>query len=169
VNQTNLSSTMIEIDRFDASRDLEAMLEIEAVSFTNPTTREMLVWEIEHSDVARIYVARVSGESIVGVCSCWLVFDELHINTLAVRPAWRRRGIARKLLVEVLRRSAEEGATRATLEVRRSNEAARRLYAGLRFEERGVRPGYYTRPPEDALILWREGLDGGDPPLGQSP
>jgi len=160
---------MIEIDRFSPARDLEAMLEIEAASFTNPTTREMLVWEIEHSDVARIYVARTTEEPIVGVCSCWLVFDELHINTLAVRPAWRRRGIARQLLVEVLGRSAAEGARRATLEVRRSNEAARRLYAGLGFEERGVRPGYYTRPPEDALILWREGLDGDGLAFGQLP
>ncbi|HUX16894.1 MAG TPA: GNAT family N-acetyltransferase, partial [Phycisphaerae bacterium] len=83
-----------------------------------------------------------------------LVFDELHIHTVAVRPAWRRQGIARTLMDGVLRAAAGEGAKRATLEVRRSNEAARGLYAALGFVERGVRPRYYTRPVEDALILW---------------
>jgi ribosomal-protein-alanine N-acetyltransferase len=148
--------TGVSIARFDPARDLEAVLEIEAASFTNPTTRDMLVWEIEHSDVSRIWVARSRVEAVVGVCSCWLVFDELHIHTVAVRPAWRRHGVAKALMVAVLRDAAGEGAARATLEVRRSNEPARRLYEGLGFELRGVRPAYYTRPVEDALILWRE-------------
>jgi ribosomal-protein-alanine N-acetyltransferase len=52
------------------------------------------------------------------------------------------------------------GGERATLEVRRSNHAARRLYEGLGFRVRGVRADYYTEPVEDALILWREPLAG---------
>lgn len=141
-----------------APADLDAVLEIERAAFTNPTSREMLVWEIEHSDVTRIWVARAPEEPVVGFCSCWLVFDELHIHTVAVRPAWRRRGIARTLMDGVLRAAAGEGARRATLEVRRSNAAARGLYAELGFVERGVRPRYYTRPAEDALILWLDDL-----------
>jgi len=148
---------MITVTSFSSS-DLDAVLDIERAAFTNPTSREMLVWEIEHSDVTRIWVARAPEEPVVGFCSCWLVFDELHIHTVAVRPAWRRRGIARVLMAGVLGAAAAEGATRATLEVRRSNEAARGLYAGLGFEERGVRPRYYTRPVEDALILWLDEL-----------
>ena len=148
---------MITISPF-ALADLEAVLDIERAAFTNPTSREMLVWEIEHSDVTRIWVARAPDDPVVGFCSCWLVFDELHIHTVAVRPAWRRRGIARTLMDGVLGAAAAEGATRATLEVRRSNEAARSLYAGLGFVERGVRPRYYTRPVEDALILWLDEL-----------
>ncbi len=149
---------MIAISRLDPARDLEAVLEIEAASFTNPTTRDMLVWEIEHSDVSRIWVARSPEEPVVAVCSCWLVFDELHVHTVAVRPPWRRQGVARALMVAVFRDAVGEGATRATLEVRRSNEPARRLYEALGFELRGVRPAYYTRPVEDALILWRDDL-----------
>jgi ribosomal-protein-alanine N-acetyltransferase len=57
-----------------------------------------------------------------------------------------------------MREAAREGARRATLEVRRSNEAARRLYRALGFEERAVRSRYYTAPEEDALILWRDRL-----------
>jgi [ribosomal protein S18]-alanine N-acetyltransferase len=58
----------------------------------------------------------------------------------------------------VLREAAAEGAQRATLEVRRSNEAARSLYLSLGFQERAVRSHYYTQPQEDALILWLDPL-----------
>jgi ribosomal-protein-alanine N-acetyltransferase len=83
-----------------------------------------------------------------------MVFDELHINSLAVADAWRRRGLARALLRHVLADAAKAGARSATLEVRRSNEAARGLYEGLGFRVEGERPGYYQEPREDALILW---------------
>ena len=47
---------------------------------------------------------------------------------------------------------------RATLEVRESNVAARRLYESLGFRSRASGPKYYSQPEEDALILWREDL-----------
>ena len=78
------------------------------------------------------------------------MFDELHINSLAVDPAWRRRGLARRLLVSVLGDAVASGAQSATLEVRRSNEAARALYEGLGFKVDGVRRDYYQHPREDA-------------------
>jgi ribosomal-protein-alanine N-acetyltransferase len=151
---------VIEVARFDPVADLEAILEIERATFANPTTREMLTREIEHSDVTRIWVARAAGDVVVGFCSCWLVIDELHVHSIAVQPEERRRGIGRALMAGVLRAAAAEGAARATLEVRRSNAAARALYARLGFSECGVRPHYYTRPVEDALVLWLADLTG---------
>jgi ribosomal-protein-alanine N-acetyltransferase len=67
--------------------------------------------------------------------------------------------VAADLLQFVLDRAAEEGAVRATLEVRRSNEVARRLYERFGFTVAGTRPAYYRAPVEDALILWRRELD----------
>jgi ribosomal-protein-alanine N-acetyltransferase len=93
-----------------------------------------------------------------------VIFDELHINNLAVDPAWRRRGVAGALLTFVLASAAAEGATRATLEVRRSNEPARRLYERFGFAFAGVRTAYYREPVEDALVLWR----GAPPGSGQT-
>ena len=93
-------------------------------------------------------------------CAAWLVFDELHINNLAVAPAWRRRGLGAALLSEVLARTAREGAHRATLEVRASNLAARGLYERFGFRTVTARRGYYTNPVEDALVLWREAENG---------
>jgi ribosomal-protein-alanine N-acetyltransferase len=73
-----------------------------------------------------------------------------------VRPALRQRGFARRLLEHVLRDAAERGATRAFLEVRRSNVAAVRLYQNLGFSTQAVRSAYYTNPVEDALLLARQ-------------
>jgi [ribosomal protein S18]-alanine N-acetyltransferase len=162
----------LELVRADLSRDLEGILAVDRATFERPWTREMYVWEATHSDVARFYVARHAG-IVVAYLAGWVIFDELHINNLAVDPAWRRRGVAGTLLTHVLRAAAEEGAIRATLEVRQSNEPARRLYERFGFAFAGVRPAYYREPVEDALVLWREGGSTGgqtasldDPPAG---
>ncbi len=86
-------------------------------------------------------------------CLCWLVDHDWHINKLAVRPEWRGQGLARALIDQVLREASRLGAYRARLEVRRSNDIARRLYEGMGFAVVGTRRNYYTNPPEDALIL----------------
>jgi [ribosomal protein S18]-alanine N-acetyltransferase len=132
---------------------------LEAACFTNPWTQEMLERELRQSEVARVYVLRDPDGRIRAFCTCWVILDELHINTIAVDPASRRTGLAASLMRQVMNEAARSGATRATLEVRASNEPARRLYASLGFTESGVRPLYYTQPEEDAIILWREGLD----------
>jgi ribosomal-protein-alanine N-acetyltransferase len=93
---------------------------------------------------------------VIAYCAVWLIFDELHINNLAVLPDWRRQGVASWLLAHVLHAGEASGAARGTLEVRASNAPAIALYEGFGFRERGRRPRYYTNPTEDALILWRE-------------
>ena len=91
----------------------------------------------------------------MGFCCFWLVLDEIHISNLAVRAECQGRGYGSALLEHVLEVGASRGARRATLEVRRSNAAARRLYERLGFEVAATRPNYYINPREDALILWR--------------
>jgi len=136
--------------------DIDDILRIESISFTNPWTREMYLSELEHRDVSFFYIARDAVGEAVGFCSCWLVLDEIHINNLAVLPEQRRSGVASALIEHVLKEGGARGAHRATLEVRRSNEPARKLYEKFGFTVTGVRRGYYTRPDEDALVLWRE-------------
>jgi [ribosomal protein S18]-alanine N-acetyltransferase len=147
------------IEPLQLERDLEGVLELEAACFTNPTTRDMLRHEVESSDVLHAYVMRpVPGGMIVAYCAVWIIFDELHINTLAVHPRWRRQGVASLLLTHVLDDAVRKGAAKATLEVRRSNEGARKLYERFGFAVGGVRKEYYRQPVEDALILWRTAL-----------
>ena len=150
---------MITIESLSSLNDLDAVLDIETESFTSPWTREMYLAELQNVGVSFCYLARDEQGIVVGFCSFWRVVDELHINNLAVLPAHRRRGIGTSLLMSVLEEGARLGARRATLEVRRSNEVARRLYERLGFSTAGVRRAYYTNPVEDALVLWRERVD----------
>jgi ribosomal-protein-alanine N-acetyltransferase len=144
------------VDPLDVERDLEGFLAVDHASFLNPTSRESIEWEARNSDVARGYVLRAPDGGIIGLCTAWLIFDELHINSLAVLPEWRQRGLATYLLAEVVAIAKSEGAERATLEVRESNVPARRLYEGFGFTQVAVRRRYYTNPVEDALILWMD-------------
>lgn len=145
------------IEPLTSLAELDAILAIEQASFTSPWTREMYLAEFENRNVSFFFVIR-EAERIFGFCSCWRVLDELHINNIAIDPAHRGRGAGTRLLAAVLGEGAKLGARRATLEVRRSNVAARRLYERLGFTLAGVRRAYYTNPVEDALVLWREGL-----------
>mgnify|MGYP002079357704 CR=1 FL=1 len=99
----------LEIDRLDVARDLDGVLAVDAASFVNHWTREMFLWEAEHSDVARVFVCRTAAGMVVAYCAVWLIFDELHVNNLAVLPDWRRRGVARGLLRAVLAAARREG------------------------------------------------------------
>jgi ribosomal-protein-alanine N-acetyltransferase len=136
--------------------DLDGVLEVEAESFTNPWTRDMYSSELKNRSVCHILVARNEGCRVAGFCAFWLVVDEMHINNLALRPQFRAQGIGTALLRHALIEAKGLGARRATLEVRASNDAARRLYGRLGFYVAGTRRDYYTSPVEDALILWRD-------------
>ena len=146
------------IEPLASPSEIDAILAIEEASFTNPWTREMYLAELQNEGVSFFYLARDPDRRTIGFCSVWRVLDELHINNLAVLPAYRRAGIGSALLTHVLDEGARMGARRATLEVRRSNEAARQLYERFGFSVVGVRQGYYSNPVEDALVLWREEL-----------
>jgi ribosomal-protein-alanine N-acetyltransferase len=147
------------IEPLAGSSDLDAVLAIEEASFTRPWTRDMYLTELQNEGVSFCYLAKDQARHVLGFCSFWRVLDEMHINNLAVDPAYRRQGIGTALLRFVMRKGAELGARRASLEVRRSNDVARHLYEHLGFVPAGVRRAYYTNPIEDALVLWCEKLD----------
>jgi [ribosomal protein S18]-alanine N-acetyltransferase len=146
------------IERVTDECHIDAIVALEAESFTNPWSRETLLWELRNSDVTFIYVTRRDDQSVAAFCICWMLFDELHINTVAVAPSDRRRGLATMLLKHVFDDAVSRGVRRATLEVRASNAAALALYEHLGFRVTARRERYYTNPDEDALILWKEAL-----------
>jgi len=152
--------TDVHISRSLSPADLADVAALQRRSFTHGWGAEAIQWELENTNVPRIYVARTAAGDLVAYCACWIVFDELHINSLAVDERVRRQGIARRLLDQVIRDAVAEGARMATLEVRQSNGAARALYEGLGFRIEGVRRNYYQDPREDGLILWHRTLSG---------
>lgn len=145
------------VERLRDAADLAGVLAIEQLSFNNPTTREWYESELQRPDVCYVFILRTPEAGVAGFCAFWKVVDQIHINNLAIHPDWRQRGFGKVLLRRVLEEAAALGAPHATLEVRRSNEPARRLYEGAGFQLAGVRTSYYTNPIEDALILSRVG------------
>ncbi|MDP6579963.1 MAG: ribosomal protein S18-alanine N-acetyltransferase [Vicinamibacterales bacterium] len=164
----------VVITALDQQRDLAGVLEIAAASFPRPWTRDMFVEALERAPGTRAFVARSANGLVVAYCVGQMVLDELHVHVVAVGSQWRQRGLGASLLAFFLHAAGQENAVTATLEVRQSNVAARRLYEGAGFVRSGVRPGYYADPVEDALVYWRRRLAGGasersDDTLGEAP
>jgi len=137
--------------------DLEAVHRIERDSFRTPWPVHAYRTELETNRLAHYLVARVDGV-VVGYAGVWLMVDEAHVTTFAVAPEWRRQGIGERLLVGLLDLAGARSAREATLEVRLSNLAARRLYEKYGFRPVGLRPRYYSDDNEDALIMTTEPL-----------
>src|SRR6266446_4999726 len=94
-----------------------------------------------------------SGQALAGFIVSRLVAGELHINNVAVRPEFRRRGVAAQLLTAALAEGRRNGARVAFLEVRAANVAAQLLYRSRGFQVTGRRRRYYNHPVEDALLM----------------
>jgi ribosomal-protein-alanine N-acetyltransferase len=148
--------------RLHAGDALDRVVALQAASFVPSTSVEVIGWELRENPVARLYGLELGDDELLGYCSGWVIVDELHINSLAVAPERRRAGWGRALVEGVLGEAAREGVRAATLEVRRSNLAAQRLYLACGFTIEAVRPDYYEHPTEDALILWHRRVT---PPL----
>jgi ribosomal-protein-alanine N-acetyltransferase len=136
--------------------DLAEVMELEKRAFTSPWTREMYLRELEKPEGCYV-TARSEGE-LVGYGGTLLILDEAHVMTLAVREDRRRRGVGARLLLELVRRSEENGARFLTLEVRKSNLAAVGLYERFGFQIMGERKHYYLDNLENAFIMWTEDI-----------
>lgn len=102
-------------------------------------------------------VLQDDSRQIVGLGCFWAITDEAHITLLAIAPGYQRQGIGRWLLWQLLREAHQGQLHHATLEVRLSNAIAQKLYHQFGFQALGQRKRYYP-DDEDALILWRSGL-----------
>jgi ribosomal-protein-alanine N-acetyltransferase len=137
--------------------DLPAVQLIERASFTTPWPAHAYRQELEANRLAQYLVGTIGGE-MVAYGGIWLMVDEAHVTTFAVHPRYRRRRIGERLLLSLMDLAADRHAREATLEVRLSNLAARRLYEKYGFRPVGIRPRYYSDNQEDALIMTTEPL-----------
>jgi len=141
--------------------DLDAVAALEAVVSNPAWSRVMFESELTTNQFAGFLVARQLGGGLCGYIGYWVVFEELHLLNVVVRPDWRRRGVATRMVQAVFESAAAKGVTRALLEVRASNLPAQGLYDKFGFQVIARRSGYYTKPAEEALIMACDGLGGG--------
>jgi ribosomal-protein-alanine N-acetyltransferase len=160
--------------------DIDQVAEIERESFpttwprtayrrelSNTLARYLVLVDLEHepqpprtksrSGLMRILrrpeEAPQTTDFIVGYIGVWLLVDEAHVVAIAVREAYRRRGLGESLLVGAIEVALENRQESVTLEVRRSNVGAQALYEKYRFLKVGVRRRYYSDNHEDAIIM----------------
>lgn len=136
------------------------VLAIEEQVYPKPWTQGVFTSEI---DLARkgqrnYVVAMVDGE-VVGYGGMMFAPDEAHITNVAVDPVVRRRGVATRLLLHLIRDAVSRGFAALTLEVRVSNDAAREMYRRFGFAPAGIRQRYYENR-EDAVVMWAHDVDG---------
>lgn len=141
--------------------DLPRVHELDQICFSAPWPLRTFRYELEENRSSRQWVAVLPDEGglIVGAIVTWLVVDEVHIATLSVDPAYRRRQIATRLVCTALQDGLARGATASSLEVRSGNAAAQRLYYRFGFQLVGRRPGYYQDNGEDAMLMTLHDID----------
>lgn len=128
--------------------------ELENICFSDPWSKKSIRSELDNE--LSVWIVAVENDAVVGYVGSQTVQGETDMMNLAVHPACRRQGIAEALVNALVSALKERGSHCLTLEVRTSNEPARRLYEKLGFQQIGLRKNYYRNPREDALILRRE-------------
>ena len=133
--------------------DVDRVVEIEQECFSMPWTKQGFLEALKQKK-SFYYVAKI-GTQIVGHCGAYGVCGEGDINQVAVINAYRRQGIARRLVSTMIEEMEKEGFLEITLEVRAGNNSAIALYESLGFVQEGIRKIFYEKPTEDAIIMWK--------------
>ena len=132
--------------------DLDTVLELEKRIFTDAWSRASFEAELKNNRYSRPLILELDGK-MVGYAVAWIIFDELHIANFAIHPDYRRQGLGKYFLSDILSKFSQ--AEFAFLEVRRSNLPAIRLYESFGFRKIDVRKNYY-RDGEDALVMVKD-------------
>ncbi len=131
--------------------DLDEVMLIERRSFSAPW-EESTFRGLMRRPSAALLVAE-NDDELTGYSVMWFAADEGELGDIAVVPERRGEGIGRMLLRESIAVAASRGTRSLYLEVRESNEVARRLYEKVGFSVVGVRKQYYNEPVEDAIVM----------------
>lgn len=133
--------------------DIPELSRIEEESFSLPWSAEAFR-ELLNRPYCTYLVALADGK-LAGCCGYTDSFHEATIDNVVVAPSYRNCGIAQIMLQKLMEQGTASGVEAYTLEVRVSNLAAIHIYEKLGFCSEGIRPGFYEKPVEDAMIMWK--------------
>ncbi|MFB3896950.1 MAG: ribosomal protein S18-alanine N-acetyltransferase [bacterium] len=146
-----MENANINISRMQKS-DLDAVVAIEQVSFSDPWKRSMFLTEVEESNLSIPLVIK-DNNTVIGYAVLWQVIDEMHLGNFAVKPEYRKKHIGSRLLQYIIDMAVEKKVVKITLEVRQSNTAAINLYQRFGFTAVAIRRKFYTKPAEDGFVM----------------
>ncbi|MFN2449642.1 MAG: ribosomal protein S18-alanine N-acetyltransferase [Candidatus Baltobacteraceae bacterium] len=137
--------------------DVKEVLRIEQQSFSTTWPANAFYQELHENKLAHYFVGRLRGE-VVAYGGIWVILEDSHVTTIAVRPDHRGRKYGELLLLHLLDEAIERGASWITLEVRESNTVAQALYRKYGFTTVSTRKAYYSDNNENALVMWAGNL-----------
>ena len=144
---------MIRIEEMKAEH-VAQIAQLEKICFPDSWSERSIASEL--SNPLSYWIVALEGDVVAGYVGSQSVLGESDMMNVAVHPDYRRRGIAERLVTELISALKDRGNYQLTLEVRVSNFCAQKLYEKLGFSLVGKRPRYYQNPKEDALILRKE-------------
>lgn len=139
------------VEIITAGVSLDAAAEIERECFPDPWSKDEMAAALRNPAFS-CFGGYLDGK-LVSYVMISIASDECEILNVAVKPAYRRRGIGESLLSKALYHAKKKGAETVWLEVRKSNAPAKALYEKLGFSKAGTRKNYYRKPVEDAIIM----------------
>jgi ribosomal-protein-alanine N-acetyltransferase len=158
--KTDLSPEDVELVPM-RRRDLRQVLRIESEVYPRPWSAALFLSEISRKS-DRIYLVAKLGGRVAGYAGMMLTGAEAHITTIAVDPKVQRRHLGTRLMLAMCEAAIERRCRMVSLEVRKSNFGAQRMYEQFGFRPVGIRRGYYIETNEDAIVMWAEGVDSPD-------
>ena len=135
------------------ARDAEKIGTLAKEIFTMPWSAQAFAALVD--DKNSLFMVAEEDGRIIGGCGLTHILDEGDIHNVMVAPEYRGKGIATMLMERLLEEGSKQGILEFTLEVRISNASAIRVYEKLGFVSEGIRPGFYEKPVEDAMIMWK--------------
>ena len=139
--------------------DISDVLRIERASFSTTWPSDAFFNELTTNKLAHYFVGRIDGK-VVAYGGIWVIFEDSHVTTIAVDPAYRGKKYGEVMLLKLIDEAIARGAAWMTLEVRESNVAAQQLYRKYGFTTVTTRKGYYSDNNENALVMWAGNLKG---------
>ena len=134
---------------------LNSCLDLDQQSLKGLWTKSQ--WERELNDPKRICIGvmELETEKLLGLCSAWLIVDELHITSFAVHPIHQRKGLGKFLLSDLIKRSSSLPINQIYLEVKDTNQTAKAFYKSMGFKIVGKRSNFYN-DGSNALIFIKQ-------------
>lgn len=134
--------------------DIQQVAALEKECFSKPWSENAISKEVDNKNA--IFFVYEEQDRILGYAGMYLIIDEGDILNVAVTANSRNKGIARQILLSMFEKAESMGIHKFTLEVRKSNQFAIRLYEKLGFITEGCRKNFYDDPQEDGLIMWKK-------------
>lgn len=144
-------SLLVQVTSDNIAYYLEEIVAIENQSFISPWSPSAFLEEV-HNPVSQLWLVE-ADRMVAGYVCFWIFAREIQLLDIAVHPLKRQAGLGGLLMRQMFKLGAAEQIKDVWLEVRPSNESARRLYEKMGFQEAGRRPGYYRDTHEEAIVM----------------